>query len=98
MSAFDKTNKPVFHVYKGSKTEQTLRDAKYIEKDSDVSYIDEETPVTPPVVTPAETVDSGKCGDNVKWTLDANGVLTLSGKGNMTEETKLDAWLVKAPE
>ena len=97
-SAFDKTNKPVFHVYKGSKTEQTLRDAKYIEKDSDVSYIDDETPVTPPEVTPAETVDSGKCGDNVTWTLDANGVLTLSGKGNMTEETKQDAWIYNAPE
>ena len=97
-SSFDKYNNTVFHVYRGSKTEQTLRDAHYIEKDSDVSYIDDETPVTPPTVEPAETVDSGKCGDNVKWTLDANGVLTLSGKGNMTEEIKDDAWFYRVPE
>ena len=26
---------------------------------------------------------SGTCGDNLKWTLDMNGVLTISGKGDM---------------
>lgn len=26
---------------------------------------------------------SGTCGDNLTWTLDDNGVLTLSGKGEM---------------
>ncbi len=30
---------------------------------------------------PAEIAASGKCGDNVTYTLDANGVLTLSGTG-----------------
>ena len=31
----------------------------------------------------AAVVKSGKCGENVKWTLDANGTLTISGKGKM---------------
>ena len=33
----------------------------------------------------AEIVDSGKCGKNVKWSLDGDGVLTVSGKGDMTD-------------
>ena len=28
-------------------------------------------------------VDSGTCGENVTWTLDENGVLTISGTGEM---------------
>ena len=34
----------------------------------------------------AEIVDSGECGlkgDNVKWTLDADGLVTISGEGSM---------------
>lgn len=36
----------------------------------------------------AEIVDSGTCGmkgDNVKWTLDSEGVVTISGEGKMAE-------------
>ena len=33
----------------------------------------------------AAIVDSGSCGTNVTWTLDDNGVLTISGSGNMYE-------------
>lgn len=41
---------------------------------------------TIPVMTAsAKTVDSGKCGDNVKWSLDSNGTLTISGKGKMDD-------------
>ena len=31
----------------------------------------------------ASIVDSGKCGDNLTWTLDNTGTLTISGTGNM---------------
>ena len=31
----------------------------------------------------AEIVDSGECGENVTWTLDSNGLLTISGTGDM---------------
>ena len=30
------------------------------------------------------TVDSGTCGDNLTWTLDSAGTLTISGTGEMT--------------
>lgn len=33
----------------------------------------------------ASIVDSGTCGPNLTWTLDSKGVLTISGKGEMTE-------------
>ena len=36
-----------------------------------------------PVDAQAETVSSGKCGDNVTWTLDDAGTLTISGTGEM---------------
>ena len=29
------------------------------------------------------TVDSGACGDGLTWTLDGNGLLTVSGTGEM---------------
>ena len=32
----------------------------------------------------AEIVDSGKCGENLTWTLDSDGLLTISGKGEMS--------------
>ena len=31
----------------------------------------------------ATTVDSGKCGDNLTWTLDSYGTLTIAGNGAM---------------
>ncbi len=33
----------------------------------------------------AEIVASGECGENVRWTLDSEGVLTISGTGNMDD-------------
>ena len=33
----------------------------------------------------AEVIDSGMCGDNLTWTLDEEGVLIISGKGDMVE-------------
>ena len=37
------------------------------------------------VARAAEILDSGSCGENVTWTLDSNGVLTISGTGPMTD-------------
>ena len=34
-------------------------------------------------VSAADVVFSGKCGDNVTWTLDSDDTLTISGSGNM---------------
>ena len=31
----------------------------------------------------ADVVDSGTCGDNLTWTLDSDGILTISGAGEM---------------
>ena len=33
----------------------------------------------------AEMTDSGTCGDHLSWTLDSNGLLTISGQGAMTD-------------
>ena len=33
----------------------------------------------------AEAASSGSCGDNLSWTLNASGVLTISGTGKMTD-------------
>jgi hypothetical protein len=37
--------------------------------------------------TTVETVASGTSGDNLKWTLDSDGTLTISGTGNMEDYT-----------
>lgn len=33
----------------------------------------------------ADTIDSGTCGENLIWTLDADGILTVSGSGGMDD-------------
>jgi len=38
--------------------------------------------ITPNVL--AATIDSGTCGENLTWTLDSNGTLTIGGQGAMT--------------
>ncbi len=42
----------------------------------------------------AATVDSGICGENLTWTLDDQGTLTISGTGDMSNG---DPWLGTAP-
>ncbi|MBO5370201.1 MAG: leucine-rich repeat domain-containing protein, partial [Clostridia bacterium] len=37
------------------------------------------------------TVDSGNCGDNLTWTLDNEGLLTVSGTGDMTSWSEVTA-------
>ena len=34
-------------------------------------------------VSAAKIVDSGTCGENLTWTLDSDGLLTISGTGSM---------------
>ena len=45
-------------------------------------------------VSAADTIDSGQCGESVYWTLDSDGVLTISGDGPMYQENyfSYDAW------
>ena len=38
-----------------------------------------------------DIVDSGTCGDNLTWTLDDEGMLTISGTGQMTNYTEAGA-------
>jgi len=34
----------------------------------------------------AEVIDSGSMNDNITWTLDDSGILTISGEGKMIED------------
>ena len=43
------------------------------------------TALTVSITASAETVATGECGGSINWTLDSDGVLTLSGEGRMTE-------------
>ncbi|MBR1931848.1 MAG: leucine-rich repeat protein [Lachnospiraceae bacterium] len=43
-------------------------------------------------ITRASIVDSGSCGANVTWTLDSDGVLTISGTGPMTDYATSYDW------
>ncbi len=40
----------------------------------------------------AKVVDSGKCGDNLTWTLTEDGVLTIRGTGAMTDFDEIGPW------
>ena len=42
------------------------------------------------IVNMTVTPGSGKCGDNLEWSLDLNGTLTISGSGKMYEYTETD--------
>ena len=44
-------------------------------------------------VSAAEIVDSGTCGDNLTWTLDDEGTLTISGTGPMYDFSDYPPWL-----
>ncbi len=40
----------------------------------------------------ADTVASGSCGENLSWALDSDGVLTISGTGDMTDFVQFLPW------
>lgn len=48
-----------------------------------VQTAEEETVVSEPAM--GAVVQSGKCGDNLTWTLNSDGTLSISGTGRMTE-------------
>ena len=49
--------------------------------------------IVPITALAATTVDSGYCGDHLKWTLTSDGVLTISGEGGMfTYEESYPEW------
>ena len=50
-----------------------------------------------PIIAHAEIIDSGNCGvngDNLTWTLDSNGTLTISGQGAMKDYNNLSLYLL----
>ncbi len=53
-----------------------------------------EVPSESPSATPIgqEIIASGKCGDNLTWTLDGDGVLTISGTGAMYDYGTPSPW------
>ena len=42
-----------------------------------------------PIVAGAEIVQSGTCGDNITWELDDAGNLSITGTGEMVNETNI---------
>ncbi len=47
---------------------------------------------------PLETIDQGSCGENLTWTFDSRGTLTISGTGAMYEYGYDDEWnFIPAP-
>ena len=42
----------------------------------------------------AEEIDNGKCGENVSWSYDNNGTLTISGEGEMEDYNE---WVINSP-
>ena len=47
-------------------------------------------PMFPTSLFAAEIIASGKCGENVTWELDSDGVLTISGSGDMMDYKSLE--------
>ncbi|MCM1365502.1 MAG: leucine-rich repeat domain-containing protein [Faecalibacterium sp.] len=45
-----------------------------------------------PMAASAAEVSSGQCGDNVYWSLDDQGTLTISGSGDMWEPERYPNW------
>ncbi len=56
------------------------RDAEFDSADFHADYPMGNADYTPPEVT---VIASGTCGENLTWTLDSNGTLTISGTGKM---------------
>lgn len=69
-SSFRGAQTQTFHVYEGSTTETTLKNAGIL-TDSNTEYIVEESDV----------VESGDCGPDAKYTIDSNGKMTITGTG-----------------
>lgn len=69
-SSFRGAQTQTFHVYEGSTTETTLKNAGIL-TDSNTEYIVEESDV----------VESGDCGPDAKFTIDSNGKMTITGTG-----------------
>ena len=42
------------------------------------------------------SVDSGTCGDNLTWSLDNSGILTISGNGDMAWTSTSSPWYLKS--
>ena len=66
--------------------------AKALNRETQPALIPQATPEPPPV----KIIKRGQCGDNVNYTLNENGVLTIFGDGSMWD-FKYDSNLYKTP-
>ena len=68
--------------------EHTNDETENAEESSDEEAVEE-------VVSNGDTVDSGTCGENLTWTLDDEGTLTISGTGEMDDYKWDSPWSSK---
>ena len=61
-----------------------IRDDEYDTEDFHGAYPMSQTDYDPDA-EPESPATAGTCGENLTWTLDGNGVLTISGQGKMTD-------------
>ncbi len=71
------SSKPIY-LYDGEYTASCVVDNTQVQQDFEVN--DGASTITLQAVP---YIASGKCGDNLTWTLDQNGLLTISGTGDM---------------
>ena len=45
--------------------------------------------ISPSLISNADTIVSGGCGDGVTWNLDDSGVMTISGIGRMEDYSEM---------
>lgn len=70
-------------VYNGKATWYVTKDSAPVFHTLDSEWVVPGPPLTPTPTPMPGVVASGKCGDNVAWTLDGAGTLTISGTGPM---------------
>lgn len=78
--AVEATEEPVVEETVVPEIEETEMEKVISEEETVSEEVEEITPDTASTI-----VDSGKCGDNLTWELDSEGVLTISGTGRMTD-------------
>lgn len=73
------SSKPIY-LYDGEYTASCIIDNTQVQQDFKI-----DKGATTVTLQAVAYVASGKCGDNLTWTLDQNGLLTISGTGNMDD-------------
>lgn len=87
------SNKPIY-LYDGEYTASCVIDNTQVQQDFKV-----DKGASTITLKAIPYIASGQCGDNLTWTLDQNGLLTISGTGNMDDytHTKFDEGNANTP-